>query len=252
MEMILLFVESWWWVAPAVAGGAAATYAGVTTRGRRARRLELDAARREVSIAYRGLIAARAQVREAQANMLSARAASGMPALSSALVGTPATNEARRQLLEAKREAKSATLLLRARRARVRATTAQYHAASGSDPLPIERLFAQHDAVVARWMAYETDAAKAIAYPKLSDPKEPATLAFYRAHREAQRLRPASARERIPPEEYLQYRDAVRVLQVTFDEAERRAGAAEPPPARPSTVVWPVPAWNPLRLPTSE
>jgi hypothetical protein len=248
--MFLLFVESWWWVAPAVAGAGAATYVGVTTKSRRARRLELDAARREVSLAYRALISARAGVREAQANVLSARAASGPPALGSAWLGSPATIEAKRRLQEAKRAEKSASLDLRARRARVRATSAQYHAASTADPLPIERLFAAHDAVVARWMAYETDVAKAIAYPQLSDTRQPATLAFFRAYREAQHLRPASARERIPPEQFLAYRDAVRALESAFDEAERQAGAAEPRPSAPRQVIWPVPSWNPLRLPT--
>lgn len=249
--MFLLLAESWWWAAPAAAGAGAATYAGVTAKGRRARRLELDAARREVAFAYRALIAARARVREAEANVLVARAASPTPALGPAWLGSPATIEAKRQLQEAKRAVKSASLTLRARRARVRATTVQYHAASSSDPLPIERLFAAHDAVVARWMAYETDVAKAIAYPQLSDSRQPATLAFLRAHREAQRLRPASARDRIPPEQYLAYRDAVRELEAAFDEAERSAGAAARPTA-PRTVMWPVPAWYPLRQPTSE
>ena len=248
--MILLFVESWWWAAPAAAGAGAATYAGVTAKGRRARRLELDAARREVSLAYRALISARARVREAEADLLSARAASPTPALGPAWLGSPATIEAKRQLQEAKRAVKSASLNLRARRARVRATTVQYHAATAADPLPIERLFASHDAVVARWMAYETDVAKAIAYPQLSDSRDPATLAFFRAFREAQQLRPASARDRIPPEQYLAYRDAVRALEAAFDEAERRAGAAPAQPSVPRTVIWPVPAWNPLRLPT--
>ena len=248
--MILLFVESWWWAAPAAAGAGAATYAGVTAKGRRARRLELDAARREVSLAYRALVSARARVREAQANVLAARASSPVPALGPSWLGSPATIEAKRQLQIAKRAEKSASLDLRARRARVRATTVQYHAATAADPLPIEKQFAAHDAVVARWMAYETDVAKAIAYPQLSDMREPATLAFFRAYRQAQELRPASARDRIPPEQFLAYRDAVRALEAAFDAAERAAGAAAPPPPAPRTVIWPVPAWNPLRLPT--
>ena len=250
--MILLFVESWWWAAPAAAGAGAATYAGLTAKGRRARRLELDAARREVALAYRGLISARARVREAEANVLSARAASPAPGWGAGWLGDPATMAAKRQLQEAKRAVKAASLNLRARRARVRATTVQYHAATAADPLPIERLFAAHDAVVARWMAYETDVAKALAYPQLSDARQPATLAFLRAYREAQQLRPASARERIPPEQYLAYRDGVRALESAFDEAERQAGAAAPRPAAPRTVIWPVPAWTPLRQPTSE
>ena len=249
--MFLLFVDSWWWVAPVVAGAGAATYAGVTARGRRARRIELDAARREVSLAYRSLIAARARVREAQAQVLSARAASGSPAFGRQL-SNPEMVQAKRRLQEAKREAGSASLVLRARRASVKSTTALYHAASTADPLPVERLFAAHDAVVARWMSYETDVAKAISYPQFSDTRHPATLAFFRAYRDAQILRPASARERIPAERFLEYRDAVRSLEAAFDEAERQAGAAEPRPAPPRTPIWPIPAWLPMRLPTSE
>ena len=247
--MILLFVETWWWAAPAAAGAGAATYAGVTARGRRARRLELDAARREVAFASRALLAARARVRDAQANVLAARAASRPAALGGAILGTPATIEARRQLLEAKHAQKSAALVLRARRVRVKAFTAQYHASTSSDPLPVERLFAAQDAVVARWMEYETDIAKALAYPQLTDSRQPATLAFLRAYREAQSLRPASARDRIPPERFLAYRDAVRTLEATFEEAERQAGAAQAPPAAPRAAPWSVPAWLPLLLP---
>lgn len=249
--MILLIVETWWWVAPAAAGAGAATYAGVTARGRRARRLELDAARREVTLASRALITTRARVREAQAGVLAARATSEAPTLTGSLLGSPATMRARRELQEAKLAQKAAVLALRARRARVKASTVQYHATSARDPLPIERLFAAHDAIVARWMAYETDPSKAIAYPKLSDTREPATLAFFRAYREAQERRPASARDRISPEQFLAYRDAVSALASAFDEAERAAGAAPRPPA-PQPGVWQMPAWVPLRMPTSD
>lgn len=250
--MFLLFVESWWWAAPVVAGAGAATYAGVTARSRRARRLELDAARREVSLAYRALVAARARVSEAQAGVLSAKAAAGPAVRGPGFGGVPAMIEARRRLQDAKLAQRSAALDLRARRARVKATSVQYHAASSSDPLPIERLFAAHDAVVARWMSYETDVAKAIAFPQMSDAREPATLAFYQAHREAQRVRPASARERIPPERFLEYRDAVRALEAAFDEAERRAGAAPPRQPAPTYGPWTIPAWIPLRLPPTQ
>lgn len=225
VEMILLFVESWWWLGPATAGAGAATYAGVTARGRRARRLEVDAARREVALAYQALVATRARVREAQANLLSARAASGLPALSDMLMGSPETMAARRQLLEARRAQKSAALVLRARRVRVKLSAAQYRAASSADPLPMERLLAAHDAVVARWMSYETDVAKALSHPHLTDARHPATLAFLHAHREAQLLRPSSIRQRVTPEQFLAYRDAVRRLEASFDEAERQAGA---------------------------
>jgi hypothetical protein len=236
VEPILLFVEAWWWIAPAAAGAGAAAYGGLTAKSRRARRLELDAARHEVVRAHRALVDARAEVRTAQADVLAARAHSGF-------VGA-ATFEAKRALQSAKGAERAALLALRASRSRVKASLAHYHAASVKDPLPIERLYAQHDAVNARWLAYETDVAKALAYPQLSDPRHPATLAFFEAQREAQRLRPSSPRDRITPEQFVEYRAAVRALEAAFDEAERRAGARA---ALPRPGVWPVPTWRPLR-----
>jgi len=261
VEPLLLIVEGWWWIVPAAAGAGTATYAGLTTRRRRARRLELDAARREESHAHRAWIAARARVSDAQANVLAARATSGSPSFGPALLeaaltgtplmGSPETIEAKRQLQAAKLAERSASLALRASRTRVKATAAHYHAASSADPLPIEKLFGAHDAVIARWMVYETDPTKAIDYPQLSDARHPATITFFRAQREASQLRPATARDRIPPQQFLDYRDAVRALEAAFDEAERQAGAAERPP-RPRTGVWPVPGWRPTRPPASE
>lgn len=257
MEPFLLIVESWWWVAPAAAGAGTAAYAGLTTKNRRARRLELDAARHEEAAAYRALVAARASVSAAQAKALSARADAGTAGFGSSfldealsavgLTGTPEMIAARQQLLDAKRREKSAAFELRASRTRVKAINANYHAASASDPLPIEKLYAAHDAVIARWMVYETDAIKAIDYPQLSDASNPATLAFFRAQRAATQLRPASAREKIPPQQFVDYRDAVRALELAFDEAERQAGAAARPTTPPRSGIWPVPGWRPAR-----
>lgn len=217
MEPILLIMASWWWIAPAVAGAGAATYAGLTTRSRRARRLELDAARQEESLAYRELVAAKARVRTASADMMTAKSRTGAPAFQ--------TGDARRELLAAKQAEKTASLALRASRSRVKAGYAQYRAATARDPLPIDRLYAAHDAINTRWLAYETDVDKALAYPQMTDVRHPATLAFLRAQREALAQRP-TLRERATPEQYLEYRAAVRHLESTFDEAERQAGVA--------------------------
>jgi hypothetical protein len=261
VEWILLVVESWWWVVPAAAGAGTATYVGLTTRTRRARRLELDAARYEVGQAQRALIAARARVTEAQAKVLETRAGSPPPVVGSSLgaglieaglmsagliVSGPGM-QAKRELLDAKRAEKSASLTVRATRTRVKAISAQYHAASAADPLPIERLVAAHDAVLARWMAYETDVDKAMSYPRMTDASAPATLAFLRAQRDAQAARPSVTRGQITPQQFLRYRDAVRVLQSSFDEAERHAGAARHEP--PQTASWPIPGWA-ARRPT--
>lgn len=240
MEQILLVLESWWWAAPAAVAAGAVGYAGLTTRSRRARRLELDASRHEEAQAHRALAVARAQLSAARAQVLSARSRSG------GLIASPAIASARRDLQNAKRLVRSASLELRASRTRVRASAARWHAASRAEPLPIEGLFAAHDAVTARWMEYETDVAKAIAYPQLTDPGDPATLAFLRVQREAQRLRPGSARDRISPQQFIDYRAAVTAMSNAVDEAERQAGAAPVHPTLPGRAlprpgVWPVP-----------
>lgn len=213
VEPLLLIVSSWWWIAPAAAGAGAATYAGLTTRTRRARRLELDAARHEESQAYRALVAAKARVRTAKADVLAAKAA---PL-------TPGAAGARRELQAARQSEKSASLALRASRTRVKAGYAQYRASAASDPLPIERLYAAHDAVNTRWLAYETDVDKALAFPQMTDSRHPATVAFFRAQREALTKRPM-LRDRVTPQQYLEYRVAVQQLETAFDEAERQAG----------------------------
>ena len=254
VELFLLIIETWWWVAPAAAGAGTAAYAGLTVKSRRARRLELDAARHEESAAYRALIAARAHVSQAQAEVLAAHADSGSPGFGSSfldgvlnaagLVTNPETSEAKRHLLEAKRREKSAAFALRATRTRVKAISVSYRATPASDPLPIEKLFAAHDAVIARWMRYETDPTTAFDYPALSDSGNSATLAFLRAQRSASALRPASAREKIAPQRFVEYRDAVRALEVAFDDAERQAGAAPRPSAPPRGRTWPPGGWG--------
>jgi hypothetical protein len=218
VEPILLFVSSWWWIAPAAAGAGAATYAGLTTRTRRARRLELDAARHEEKRAYRALVEAKARVRAAQADVLAAKSAGGF---------SPASAEAKRELQAAKQTEKSASLALRATRSRVKAGYSQYRAASADDPLPIDRLAAIHDAVNSRWLSYETDVDKALAFPQLTDTRHPATVAFLRAQREALAKRP-SIRDRVTPEQFAEYRAAVRALETALIDAERQAGVHGP------------------------
>ncbi|MFB7891846.1 hypothetical protein ACFC1I_06580 [Microbacterium sp. NPDC056044] len=225
MEPFLLIVSSWWWIAPAAVGAGAATYAGMTTRNRRARRLELDAARAEESQAYRDLVAAKARLRTAQADLLTAKSRSSVPPAHAA--------EARRELQAARQDEKTASLALRASRTRVKAGYAQYRAASPTDPLPIDRLCAAHDAVNTRWLAYETDVDLALAHPQMTDPRHPATVVFLRAQREALAKRP-TLRDRVTPQQFLEYRVAVRHLEATFAEAERQAGV--PGSARTSSA----------------
>ncbi len=219
MEPILLFVESWWWIAPVAAGAGAATYTGVTRRARRARRLEVDAARYDERRAYRALVDARARVKTARADLLTAKSRGAF---------APGTTEAKRELDAAKRSEKTSSLALRASRSRVQAGWAQYRATAADEPLPIDRLVAAHDALNVRWLSYDTDVDKALRFPKMTDPRHPATMVFLEKQRDALVSRPVS-RDRVTPEQYAQYRDAVAALATALTDAERQAGVHGPP-----------------------
>ena len=136
----------------------------------------------------------------------------------------------RLEVLHAKAELKAAQAAARARPAAdalppIDAQTA----ADMSKPMretqetQLERLFATHDAVTARWLEYELDVAKVIAFPAMSDGRQPLTAAFLRAKRVADGLRPASAKAKLTKEQLAEYRDAVVDFEVAFDVAERDA-----------------------------
>lgn len=92
-----------------------------------------------------------------------------------------------------------------------------------SQATQLARLFATHDSVTARWLDYELDVAKLIAFPAMSDGRQPLTAAFLRAQRIADGLRPASPKARLTPAELAEYRNAVVDYEVAFDVAERDA-----------------------------
>ncbi|MDZ8275468.1 hypothetical protein R2Q81_05815 [Microbacterium aquimaris] len=87
----------------------------------------------------------------------------------------------------------------------------------------LEKLFAAHDDVTHRWLEYELDVAKLIAFPAMSDGRQPLTAAFLRAKRVADNARPAEASAKVGRERLLEYRDAVTDYEVAFDLAERDA-----------------------------
>ncbi|MFE4724959.1 hypothetical protein [Microbacterium sp. NPDC056736] len=87
----------------------------------------------------------------------------------------------------------------------------------------LERLFATHDSVTSRWLEYELDVAKIIAFPAMSDGRQPLTAAFLRAKRIADGLRPASSKARLTRDQLAEYRNAVADFEVAFDVAERDA-----------------------------
>ncbi len=95
--------------------------------------------------------------------------------------------------------------------------------AAGSTGAQLERLFASHDQVTARWLEYELDVAKIIAFPAMSDGRQPLTAGFLRAKRIADGLRPPSAKARLTKEQLAEYRNAVADYEVAFDVAERDA-----------------------------
>ena len=139
----------------------------------------------------------------------------------------------RLEVLHAKAELKAARR--RARQARwprhpsrrLTTATATTPAARAGGPTTqgtqLERLFASHDAVTARWLDYELDVAKLIAFPAMSDGRQPLTAAFLRAKRVADGLRPASAKARLTKDQLTEYRNAVADFEVAFDVAERDA-----------------------------
>ncbi|AZS35484.1 hypothetical protein CVS47_00076 [Microbacterium lemovicicum] len=237
MEPLLLLAQ-WWWVAPTAVAGGAATWVGLRANRRlkphramprgAARRLELDAALHDLQEARDAAVRGRAEVQAAQADLLrlqadQTRAQSVVPA---ALAG------AKRRLQVAQREVKASAADVRARRAAVKAARSTMPpAGSAREFHPLTRLMHEHDAVLVRWMAYETDPALAIAYPSMSDVRNPALSAFLQAQSQAQWLRPSAPDARTTPSAYAAYRDAVRRLRQTFDTAEQEARGRTRPSA---------------------
>jgi len=87
----------------------------------------------------------------------------------------------------------------------------------------LERLFAEHDGITARWLDYELDVAKMIAFPAMSDGRQPLTAAFLRAKKIADALRPSSAEAKVTEQQVTEYLDAVGNYAVAFEIAEKDA-----------------------------
>jgi hypothetical protein len=87
----------------------------------------------------------------------------------------------------------------------------------------VESLMAAHDATNSRWLDYELDVGKLIDFPLMTDVREPLTVAFLRAKREADGQRPASAADITSPARLETYRQAVNSFAVALDVAEREA-----------------------------
>lgn len=83
----------------------------------------------------------------------------------------------------------------------------------------LTRLFAEHDEITARWLDYELDVSKLIAFPAMSDGRQPLTAAFLRAKKTADALRPASADGVVGEAQVTEYLDAVGAYAVAFEIA---------------------------------
>lgn len=224
MEPVFALFEAWWWAAPATVGLGVASYSALTAGRRRQRRLEVDAARRDVTAAHAAIVMARAEARAAHARMLTAQAETG-----TWLPGFLSAPEAHRELQAARRAQRAAVTTLRAKRMAVSAARARMAAAT-RDPsaAPLAALMRRHDAVTARWLDYETDVAKLIAFPQMTDARHPSTAAFLVRRAEASRLRPASPTARITAVDFVAYRDAVQALEAAFGVAEYEARRSVP------------------------
>lgn len=87
----------------------------------------------------------------------------------------------------------------------------------------LERLFTEHDEITAHWLDYELDVAKLIAFPAMSDGRQPLTAAFLRAKKTADALRPVAADSKVSEQQVTEYLDAVGNYAVAFEIAERDA-----------------------------
>lgn len=215
MDPLLLAVE-WWWLAPVAAGGVAA---GAVGMGRRrtagGRRLEFDAARHDLRAARQKAVQSRMAVKLARADVTRISAErSARRATAEQVAG------AKRMLRIKESDAKAAAADVRAKQVRLSAARAAIPASRA--PRPLERLQGEHDAVVLRWMQYETDPGLQIAYPAMTDVKQPATAEYLRAAGRAVDARRA-ADGKAGPAEFAAYRDAVADLERAFEAAEHAA-----------------------------
>ncbi|GAA3929955.1 hypothetical protein [Microbacterium soli] len=215
MDPIWATAAELWWLAPSAVGAGAAGFVAIRRRrtmtGRRlgydAARLELRQARQEARAAADAARIVRAETAGVVADRAAAR------------TDGAAVASARRRLREAQRASKASAARVKAARARVSAERAAIR--RGAHPLDAVR--ARHDRVLARWMDYETDAAKALAFPAMSDARQPFTAAFLAAVEQAGVLRPSAQERRMTASDFSRYRRAVDDLEQAFDIAERSA-----------------------------
>ncbi|MFJ5955333.1 hypothetical protein ACIQC5_05170 [Paenarthrobacter sp. NPDC092416] len=99
----------------------------------------------------------------------------------------------------------------------------QLAAVEHANQAEVVALVATHDSVNQRWLDYELDIGKLIDFPFMSDVREPLTVDFLRAKKEADGLRPAASKDITTPARLAEYRTAVHRFEVAFEIAEREA-----------------------------
>jgi hypothetical protein len=88
----------------------------------------------------------------------------------------------------------------------------------------LAKLIASHDRTDARWFDYEIDIAKLLDFPVMTDMRDPLTIAFHKAKRRADLLRPERAEDLAGDRAaQLDYRDAVHEYISAFEIAEAEA-----------------------------
>ena len=86
------------------------------------------------------------------------------------------------------------------------------------------RVLDEHNRTDAKWLDYELDIAKLLDFPMMTDMRNPATIAFHKAKRRADLLRPETADDLMGDRDaQLEYRDAVSDYVSAFDVAEAEA-----------------------------
>lgn len=86
------------------------------------------------------------------------------------------------------------------------------------------RVLAEHNRTDAKWLEYELDIAKLLDFPMMTDMRNPATIAFHKAKRRADLLRPETVDDLMGDRDaQLEYRDAVDDYVSAFDVAEAEA-----------------------------
>jgi hypothetical protein len=88
----------------------------------------------------------------------------------------------------------------------------------------ITRVLDEHSRTDSRWLDYELDPAKLLDFPAMTDMRDPLTVAFHRAKRRADLLRPGKAEDLLDDLQAAhEYLDAVEAYATAFDAAEAEA-----------------------------